>query len=128
MARFSYFFSILLFCGPALIILWLKYHRIIEKYKTALLVTIILSVVFTAPADFFALQWHTWAYVNGTNSGIYLLTLPETYAFDIAVTGIVSMATFAYANRIDVQNTRNRQHRNTTIRNTQTARVKRTRK
>lgn len=121
MSHLAFLLSILLFCGPIALLIWHREQRMLKKYELVLLIMIVLSVIFVGPADFYALRWGAWKYGADVTSDIYLLTLPETYLFGIAVTGIVAAVTLVFAAQID------RQHRLTAraVRKYATARSRR---
>ena len=111
MAHLTFLLSILVTCGPIALLIWRRQERVLQKYEVVLLAMIVLSVLFVGPADFYALHWHAWQYGASVTSDMYFLTLPETYLFGIAVTGIVAMVTLVYAERIDQRQRRIKRNR-----------------
>jgi len=111
MAHLTFLLSILVMCGPIALLIWRSQERVLKKYEIVLLAMIALSVPFVGPADYYAIHWHAWQYGASVTSGIYFLTLPETYLFGIAVTGIVAMVTLVFAERVDRRQRKVRENR-----------------
>lgn len=106
MNHLTFLLSIPIFCGPALLLIWRREQRVLKKYELVILIMVLLSILFVGPADFSAIHLQAWQYGAGVTSGIYLLTLPETYLFGMAVTAIVAMVTLVYTTRIDREKSR----------------------
>lgn len=100
MNRLTYLFSILLFCGPALFIIWKNGERVLKKYEVLLFYIILISIPVTF-TDYFALKWGAWYYYPAHTLNVYFLTELETYIFTAIVALGVASAMLVFAARID---------------------------
>lgn len=99
----SYLFSILLFCGPILLLVWKRHARILKRYELAILIAIVISLP-VATAEAYALKWHDWAYHKSAVLGIRIGGQIESYVFLIIVVALVGSVTLVLANQVDKNN------------------------
>lgn len=96
-----YFLSIVLFCGPLLLIGWKREIPIFRKYERTVVLLVGISLPFAGIADYVAIRWQAWQFSATSTSNIYFLTLPESYLFSAAVTLLVSLVTLTWAQQVD---------------------------
>lgn len=96
----KYLFTIIIFAGSVLLILWARDKRILRRYELVILPVVAISVPFAA-TDWFALRWHAWYYYSQNTLDIKFITELETYIFAAAITACVACATVVFATRED---------------------------
>jgi len=96
MPHFEYLFSILLFCGPILMIIWRLQERILKKYELVLLIVVLLSLPFSL-TEFYALKWGVWEYYPNHVFNVRFFAESETFVFSIAVTLLTASLTLIAA-------------------------------
>lgn len=92
LSNWSYLFSIFLFCGPLLLIIWKRQERILKKYEFALLFATLVSMPIGA-SEFFALKWRAWQYNKDSILPIRVGGQIESYIFLAAVIWLVGSVT-----------------------------------
>lgn len=106
---FSYTATVLIFTGLALcafpvlrILRRSEKHPLTRSDRKAIALTVIVSVIGTAPAEWAALSWGTWFY-NPARSldTTFLGAEVETYLFAALVSFVVSLAAVKHARRED---------------------------
>lgn len=102
LSQLSYLFSIIIFCGPILLLIWKREARILKKYEITLLATVIISLPI-AVAEFFALKWGAWKYFPDGVLDFKLGAQLESYLFWIAFILMAGSITLILAAKQDKQ-------------------------
>jgi lycopene cyclase domain-containing protein len=100
LSQFSYLLSIILFCGPLILLIWKREARILKKYELALFVSVLVSMPI-AVGEFYALKWQAWAYYPNSVLNVRLGGQLESYLFLTAVIVLVGSVTLVLATRVD---------------------------
>ena len=102
MKHLLYLFSIILFCGPCLLILWKRDGRVLKRYELVLLIMVAISLP-VAISDYFAIRWQAWSYNPATTLNIRFPGELESYLFSAAVTVLIASATLILARQVDLR-------------------------
>lgn len=92
----TYLFSIFIFAGTAVLLLWRRESIILKRYERIILYVVSLATIWTY-ADYFSTHWGAWAYIPGQTLNLHFLTEIETYLFDAAVAFVIGGAALIFA-------------------------------
>jgi len=92
---FSYLVYMAVFCWLPLAYLWIRYRKVVSKYKTPVMKLLTASILLIyVPWDNLAVYFDVWSYPPEKNLGVYLLFSPlETLLFSVSVVLAISFVT-----------------------------------
>lgn len=103
LSQLSHLLSIVLLCGPLLLIVWKKQERVLKRYELSLLVAILVSMPI-AMGEYFAFKWKAWAYNPNEVLHLRIGGQIESFVLLIGVMWLVGSVTLIYALKIDKRN------------------------
>jgi len=98
---FEYLIWLIVFAWSPIFVLWLKFWKLLSKFKRDFIFIVVASLAFGVVWDFIAIETGAWFFPQEKILGVWILNVPlEEWLFIISFSFIISNLTIILKRRL----------------------------